>query len=197
MKFPLHRLVRWLHVYLSMFGFVAILLFSITGLTLNHAEWFESAEPTTRTATGILSPNPVANEIEATDIDKLAVAEKLRELHRLGGYVHEFQIDQLGCTVIFTGPAYSADVTIDRRTGAYEVAEESRGTVALLDDLHKGRHSGPHWSVLIDAAAILTAVAAMTGIWLLFYVRRWRRSGLWLAVLGGLTLVLTFLVGVP
>ena len=31
---------RWLHIYTSMFGLAAILFFSVTGLTLNHPDWF-------------------------------------------------------------------------------------------------------------------------------------------------------------
>src|ERR1700741_5087231 len=35
---------RWLHVYLSMVSFVIILFFAVTGLTLNHADWFDGKE---------------------------------------------------------------------------------------------------------------------------------------------------------
>ena len=28
--------MRWLHIYLSMFGLAAVLFFSVTGITLNH-----------------------------------------------------------------------------------------------------------------------------------------------------------------
>ena len=32
--------MRWLHIYLSMLGFTALIFFSVTGITLNHADWF-------------------------------------------------------------------------------------------------------------------------------------------------------------
>ena len=32
--------MRWLHIYLSMFGLAAVLFFSVTGITLNHPDWF-------------------------------------------------------------------------------------------------------------------------------------------------------------
>ena len=32
--------MRWIHIYLSMFGLAAVLFFGVTGLTLNHPEWF-------------------------------------------------------------------------------------------------------------------------------------------------------------
>ena len=31
--------MRWLHIYLSMFGLAAVLFFSVTGITLNHPDW--------------------------------------------------------------------------------------------------------------------------------------------------------------
>src|ERR1700737_4114207 len=37
-------LSRWLHIFLSMLSFVIILFFAVTGLTLNHAEWFDGKE---------------------------------------------------------------------------------------------------------------------------------------------------------
>ena len=32
--------MRWLHIYLSVFSLAAILFFSVTGITLNHPDWF-------------------------------------------------------------------------------------------------------------------------------------------------------------
>src|SRR4051812_8291779 len=37
-------ITRWLHIYLSMFGLAAVLFFSVTGLTLNHPDWFGETE---------------------------------------------------------------------------------------------------------------------------------------------------------
>src|SRR6516225_7108854 len=34
------KLMLWLHIYLSMFGLVTVLFFSVTGITLNHPDWF-------------------------------------------------------------------------------------------------------------------------------------------------------------
>src|SRR5262245_30147080 len=32
--------VRWLHIYVSLLGFTALVFFAITGVTLNHPTWF-------------------------------------------------------------------------------------------------------------------------------------------------------------
>jgi hypothetical protein len=39
-------LARWLHIYLSMAGFRITFFFAVTGLTLNHAEWFTARQNT-------------------------------------------------------------------------------------------------------------------------------------------------------
>jgi uncharacterized protein len=39
----LAALMRWTHIYFSMFSMAAILFFSVTGLTLNHPTWFFGA----------------------------------------------------------------------------------------------------------------------------------------------------------
>ncbi len=40
LKIRLVRLMLWLHIYVSMFGLAAVLFFSVTGITLNHPDWF-------------------------------------------------------------------------------------------------------------------------------------------------------------
>ena len=36
---------RAVHIYLTMLGLLAVLLFSVTGFTLNHPEWFGAVRP--------------------------------------------------------------------------------------------------------------------------------------------------------
>ena len=37
---------RWLHIYLSMASFAIVFFFAVTGLTLNHTEWFADQQRT-------------------------------------------------------------------------------------------------------------------------------------------------------
>jgi hypothetical protein len=180
--------IRWLHIYGSMLGLCATLLFAVTGLTLNHAEWFESGQPTMRSLTGALD-----KALLADTVDKLAVAELLRERHGLHGRVSEFAVDDAQCLVVWKGPAYSADATIERHDGSYQLEESRRPVMALLDDLHKGRDCGPVWAFVIDASAVVLAFLSATGLWLLFYLKKKRRTGLAVALVGMVLLVLGFL----
>jgi len=183
--------VRWLHVYGSMLGLTATLLFAVTGLTLNHADWFEGGEPAVRTLEGTLPTAPLAG-----DVDELTVAEALRARHGLRGTVTAFETDDTQCTVIWKGPAYSADATIERADGRYRLEEARRPWIALLDDLHKGRDCGPVWAFVIDASAVVLAFLSLTGLWLLFYLKKRRRSGLVTALVGTVVLLVAFALGV-
>jgi hypothetical protein len=99
--------------------------------------------------------------------------------------------------VAFQGPGYSATAFIDRDSGRYDLTIVDQGPVALLNDLHKGRHSGGVWSLVVDLSAIVMALAGVTGLWLLFYLRRRRTSGLLTALIGGLVLIVLFYLFVP
>lgn len=187
----LPRWIRWLHVYGSMLGLTATLLFAVTGLTLNHADWFEGGEPAVRTVEGTLPTAPLAG-----DVDELTVAETLRARHGLRGAVTAFETDDAQCTVIWKGPAYSADATIERADGRYRLEEARRPLIALLDDLHKGRDCGPVWAFVIDASAVVLAFLSLTGLWLLFYLKKRRRSGLVTALVGTVALLVAFALGV-
>src|SRR4051812_2916497 len=46
--------VRWLHTYLSMFAFAALLFFGLTGITLNHPRLFFDGVATSVDAEGRL-----------------------------------------------------------------------------------------------------------------------------------------------
>jgi len=52
----LTALVRWLHIYVSVLGFLALLFFAVTGFTLNHAEWFGRGQEQFRQMQGSIEP---------------------------------------------------------------------------------------------------------------------------------------------
>ena len=99
--------------------------------------------------------------------------------------------------IVFKGPGYSADVFIDRNSGAYSLTEIKTGAVAILNDLHKGRDSGTAWSWVIDISAVLMIFVSVTGLALLFYLKKRRRSGLIVTLAGFLLLVLAWAIWVP
>lgn len=203
----LAALMRWLHIYLSMFGLATVLFFSVTGLTLNHPSWFFGNAERSMQAEGSVDLKwlhvEVPNSAAAPDADlsrqvaKLEVVEHLRKTHAIRGALVDFRVDERECTVSFKGPGYAADAFVDRESGRYSVTQSYHGFVAVMNDLHKGRDTGPAWSLLIDASAVLMTLISLTGLGLLFSLKLRRVPGL-VVVLVGTALVLAVLfLGVP
>jgi uncharacterized protein len=207
--------MRWLHIYLSLFGLAALLFFSVTGITLNHPDWvFGSAERTVHLEgkvepkwLNLDAPTPAPATATASDpkdepdpsrrVAKLEVVEHLRKAHGVRGALAEFRADDRECTVTFKGPGYSADAFIDRETGSYKLTESYHGFIAVINDLHKGRDTGPVWSILIDASAVVMTLVSLTGLALLFWIKRRRVSGLLIGVVGTAVVVAVYWLWVP
>ncbi|MEM1227806.1 MAG: PepSY-associated TM helix domain-containing protein, partial [Planctomycetota bacterium] len=112
--------IRWLHIYLSMLGFTALMFFSLTGITLNHPTWFGASEQRIVDEDGQL-PVDWMEEDSAAGINQLMIAEHLRQEHSLRGRVTEFETSEFDVMVVFKSPGYAADVFINRDDGRYTV----------------------------------------------------------------------------
>ena len=187
------KFTRWLHIYVSMVSFAIVLFFSVTGLTLNHADWFQG-KTTTKQIKGKLNPAWINNKDTAL-INKLAVVEYFRSLYSVKGAVNDFRLEETEVSVAFKGPAYEAVAFINRVTGEYELSETYTGFVGFINDLHKGRDTGKVWSWAIDMAAILMVIISLTGFILLLYIKRKRLNGLVLVVIGTILLYLVYKIG--
>ena len=185
-------LMRWLHIYLSMLSFAIVFFFAVTGLTLNHADRFSGQVHTTQEK-GRLNPGWTRGP-DTLHIDKLAIVEYLRRTHDIKAALADLRIDDSQIGVSFKGPGYAADVFIDRSSGGYDLTRTSAGFVGLINDLHKGRDTGPGWSLFIDISAILLALVSLTGMVLLLFLKRRRPSGLLIAGLGLLLAWLVYMI---
>lgn len=170
-------LARWLHIYVSMLSFGLLFFFALTGLTLNHADAFLPERVDERRQRGQVTaawvrPGP------GESVAKLEVVEHLRRVARIGGELAELRIEDALCTVVFKGPGYAAEARIDRATGGYELTETRMGLVAVLNDLHKARDTGPGWSLLVDLSAVLMVVVSLSGLVLILFVKRHLAAGL-------------------
>jgi hypothetical protein len=186
------KLSRWLHIYLSMISFTIVFFFAVTGLTLNHAGKFSSQVHTVG-GKGRLN----AQWVQAPDtlkIDKLAVVEYLRRVENIRAGLSDFRIDDTQIGVSFKGPGYAADVFLNRGTGEYEITKTSAGFVGLINDLHKGRDTGPAWSLFIDLSAVFLTLVSLTGLLLMVFLKKKRVAGLLVALLGSLLVWLVYFI---
>lgn len=184
------RLSRWLHIYLSMVSFVIVLFFSVTGLTLNHADYFQRKSTLTESK-GVVDSNWV-NAADTLKIQKLQLAEFFRERYKVKGAVADFRIDEQEISFSFKAPGYQADAFIDRHTAAYTLMQNSQGLMGFVNDLHKGRDTGKVWAWVIDVSAILMTLISLTGLVLLLFIKKKRMAGIILLVAGALLMYLLY-----
>lgn len=192
-----HRIAstgRWLHIYLSMISFAILFFFAVTGLTLNHADWFGTQQRTAQFKGKVQLEWLKGTE---TAINKLAIVEHLRQTHRVTGALSDFRVDETQCAVSFKGPGYAADAFINRESGEYELTETRSGFVAVMNDLHKGRDTGRVWSWVIDVSAVLMTLVSLSGMLLIWFIKRRRASGLLIAGVGAILAYLIYYAWIP
>jgi hypothetical protein len=186
---------RWLHIYGSMGSLALVLFFTITGITLNHQDWFANQQ-VTADRHGTMAAALLRTGI-SDGVDKLQVVEALRAAGGVRGAVSEFRIEGAQCEVLFKGPGYEASALIERATGRFDITESRMGFAAVINDLHKGRDTGPIWKAIIDISAVLLLFIAISGLVLLYFVHKYRLAGVILFGAGAALTYLAYIVGVP
>ncbi|HKV47818.1 MAG TPA: PepSY-associated TM helix domain-containing protein [Candidatus Acidoferrales bacterium] len=181
---------RWLHTYLSMFAFLILFFFAVTGFTLNHAQWFDSQQKVAQ-RDGTLDSSWLRGTV-----NQAAIAQYFRK-QGIKGTPEDFNADDSQCELSFKGPGYEADVNINRATGKYQLTETRAGFVGVLNDLHKGRDTGAKWSAVIDITAIGMTLVSLTGITLIFFLTKRRMYGLMSVVIGAAICFIAYLLFVP
>lgn len=188
---------RWVHVYGSMVILSLWLFFSVTGITLNHPEWrssfgASSVEQTLQLPASLqqlaFGDDALVNAAHASQI-----ALWLRESQQIVGAVEHFRFEpsEQRLELDFKRPAGYSNAEIDLNSGEVLLLTEHQGVLALLNDLHKGRDAGLAWKWLLDVAALLCIVVALSGFYLLWRAQKLRHKGLYTA---SIATVLVFLV---
>jgi hypothetical protein len=157
---------HWISAAISLIG---MLLFSVTGITLNHAASIGATPKVTEGSATL--PAPL---IEALQGDHAAdaplpdaVAAHVKSAAALDprGRAGEWSDDEV--YVAMPGPGSDAWVSIDRASGEMTFEHTDRGWISYLNDLHKGRNSGTTWFWFIDVFAVACIIFTLTGLLLL------------------------------
>ena len=183
--------VRMAHIYLTLLALMLFIFFGATGFMLNHSDWFGIDDIRTESAEGELSPGVMV------PLDRLAIVEILRTTYGASGAVEDFEIEEEEIRVIFKRPARWTEAVIARPSGRLTVTTETRGTAALLSQLHTGTDTGSSWWLLIDAASALLLAAALTCLTLWISLPRRRRVGLGALGTGVAMFILAYFILVP
>jgi len=178
--FWLKHLHQW-HWVSAAICLIAMLLFSITGITLNHAAQIPG-KPTVTTREAKL-PAPVLAGLKSDSEEPKAPLPKIASewlADEMGldttSRIAEWSEDEV--YVSMPRPGGDAWLTIDRATGDIQYERTDRGVISWLNDLHKGRNAGPIWGWFIDVFAVACVLFASTGL-LLLKMHSTRRPGTW------------------
>jgi len=168
-----------------------MLLFAVTGITLNHAGSIQGTTSITEQE-AVLPPEFLAVLNAAQPSDPSApLPRELREwieMHlgvSVGGRQAEWSAQDI--YVSLPRPGGDAWLSIDRTTGDIFHENTRRGAIAYLNDLHKGRNTGVVWSWFLDIFSVAAVIFCLTGLALLFVHAR-RRPMTWPVVLAGIAL---------
>lgn len=189
------KTARWLHIYLSMVSFAIVLFFSVTGLTLNHPDWF-SGSVKTRQSEGPVDA-ALLKASGTTEAEQAGLIQSVRAKEHLHGAVADLRVDETQISFSYRAPGYSSDVIVDRQKGTYSLTEVRNGFVAEINDLHKGRDSGKVWGWMIDLSAVLLTLVSVTGLVILWFIYKKRTSGLLIAAAGLAVCLLVYKIFVP
>jgi hypothetical protein len=190
------HLRQW-HWVSSAACFAGMLLFSITGITLNHAADIPAKSRVTQASAVLPEALKGALVLRARQGAKSPVPPALAEWARgalsvrLDGREAEWSDDEVYVSLPRAGG--DAWLTADLETGQVRYEKTDRGWIAYLNDLHKARHTGLAWKIFVDVFAAASVVFTVTGLALLWFHGAHRPST-WPLVAFGLALPLLLAV---
>lgn len=164
-------------------------LFAFTGITLNHAADIEGQPKVEQVETvmpadvlALLGEGPGEGE---TAVLPAGVAGWLEA--ELGAAVSR-RTGEWSDVDVYVGmpkPGGDAWLSIDRETGDVVYENTDRGAISWLNDLHKGRNTGPVWFWFLDVFSVACLLFCLTGLGLL-WLHAPRRPSTWAIVGVGL-----------
>lgn len=163
---------RAVHIYLTMLGLLVMLLFGITGLTINHEHALGATDAKVREITAQVPPALLAAR------DHLRIVEHLRQNLGIRGAMTNFSdmFDEIA--IAFKEPGEVWDISVQKPGGRVTARQEQYGFIAIINNLHRGRYTGAAWSWVIDLSAVLIVLACATGFVLWLALPRRRQLGI-------------------
>lgn len=171
-----------------------MVLFAVTGITLNHAGQIE-AQPQVTLRTAQL-PEPLRAQWADAEPDATARAglqQWLRDQWQLRSTLDGLEWDNDELYLPLPRPGGDGWLSADLTSGEVEYEVTDRGWISWLNDLHKGRNTGLAWSWFLDLFAVACLVFSLTGL-LLLYLHGRQRPGTWPVVGLGLVIPLLLIV---
>ncbi len=168
-------LSRLIHVYVSMALLTLLLFFSVTGITLNHPEWFSEHQAVIEEADLVIDLKLINNPpLSLQQITQVVAVVEQKLAISLTNTVIESTSDELFFSIKKAGE--NTAITLDLASGDLFFEHTDYGLWALLNDLHKGRNTSVFWGWIIDITSGLCIVFAISGFILAMPQRRFSRT---------------------
>lgn len=166
----IYRQSRKWHGYLSALAFLALIFFSVTGIMLNHPEWFSAEPGQSRQYEVVLPADGLATALTTEDPPR-TIAEIASASTQIVGAYSSGEIIDDSAMIRFEGTKGSSDLTVDLQTGRTEVTISQASTSRILQELHRGTSAGTVWRLLLDVTAALIILLSIIGYVLFFSLR--------------------------
>ena len=162
--------VRQWHWISSAVCLIGMLLFAITGITLNHAAQIQvkpqiatvEAEVPTELLLHLVIPVEEKAPLPENLVQWLTAEHAIRAEDQLA----EWSDEEIYLSL--PRPGGDAWLTIDITSGELLYEKTDRGWVSYFNDLHKGRNTGVVWFWFIDVFAVACMIFCITGLVLLY-----------------------------
>jgi len=190
-KLPRSFNAKNLHWISSAICLIGMVLFSLTGITLNHAADIEGEAQITETHGQV--PNAILSQLQKQNLSQGFVSwyKQTTEQSLSTGVTPQWSEYELYIAM----PNAGSDkwFTVDLDSGEFYQEQTNRGVVAYLNDLHKGRNTNVIWGWFIDIFAVACIFFSVTGLILLKRYAKGRKST-WPLVLSGLVIPAVILI---
>ncbi len=147
-----------------------MLLFALTGITLNHAAQIQAKPQVISQETQ--APDAIWQNLVSPAESKAPLPDDLAKwlADELNIYAQDRLVewDDEEIYVSLPRPGGDAWLTLDRTNGAVFYESTDRGWISYFNDLHKGRNTGSVWFWFIDVFAAACVVFCITGLILLY-----------------------------
>lgn len=169
MSFSLGGIRQW-HWISGAICLVGMMLFALTGITLNHAADIP-ANRTVTTAEVTVSDAVVHQFLDLEEGEARIPHELIAFMESTSGITIPSSVigewDGIEFYAAWPGPGADSWIALDTQLAIVTFENVDRGWISYFNDLHKGRNTGDAWRWFIDIFAVACIIFSVTGMQLL------------------------------
>lgn len=185
-----HAYVRTLHLYFGLFISPIVLIFSISVLVLNHAQYFNDLRP--KQTRGPMQKHLEHFQVRSSDL--LTAKSIIQELE-INGEIDWITKTDTTFSFPVTKPGSGKWISLSLKTGMVDITENDAGIFKATVYLHT--MPGPHnaamrgnsffmkvWRILTDAFVYIVLFLSVTGVFLWYFLKPERTLGIYMLAAG-------------